>query len=359
MMRETSVGLRSEGRAMPNGHDNSDKTGARGVGRRSVFRALLLLSLLSIAAFGQSPGKRPAARVSAGRDSGEALLFAYFTGNGEDGLHFAHSVDGLTWQPVNNGRPLVRPTIGRDKLMRDPHITVGPDGTYHMVWTSSWKEPLIGYAASRDLIQWSEQRAINPMAHEPGVRNVWAPETFYDAETKRFLLFWSSTIPGRFPATDRSGDNGLNHRIYYTTTEDFRDFAPTKLFYDKGFNLIDATIIRDGARYVMFLKDETKLPAARKNLRFAESMKAEGPYSEASPPITGNYWAEGPSAIRLGSRWVVYFDKYTEHRYGAVASSDMKRWEDISAQVKFPEGARHGTVLRVPRLVISKLLGLK
>ncbi|MDQ3686517.1 MAG: glycoside hydrolase family 43 protein [Acidobacteriota bacterium] len=358
-MRETRIGLRSEDRAFSDGRDSTDKVGAGCEGRRFVICALLLLSLILSSATGQSQKKSEAARESAGESSAEALLFAYFKGNGEDGLHFAHSDDGLTWRPVNNGQPLLKPAVGRDKLMRDPHITVATDGTYHMVWTSSWKEPVIGYATSRDLIRWSEQRAITPMSHEPAVRNVWAPETFYDPATNQFLLFWSSTIPGRFPATDRSGGNGLNHRIYYTTTKDFKGFAPTRLLYDKGFNVIDATIIEEGGRYVMFIKDETREPAAQKNIRYAVSLHAKGPYSEPSPPITGQYWAEGPSAIRAGARWVVYFDKYTEHRYGAVASSDMKHWEDISAQIKFPEGARHGTILRVSRNVLSKLLNLK
>jgi predicted GH43/DUF377 family glycosyl hydrolase len=287
-------------------------------------------------------------------------LFAYFKNNGEDGLHLAHSRDGFAWQALNNDQSLLKPVIGTDKLMRDPHITVGPDGAYHMVWTSSWTQPVIGYATSRDLINWSEQRAITPMTHEPDARNVWAPETFYDADAKQFVLFWSTTIPGRFSETDDSGGNKLNHRLYSTTTKDFIQFTPTKLFYNNNFNVIDATIVRDAGRYIMFIKDETRLPTAQKNIRVATSNRAEGPYSSASPPITGtNYWAEGPSAIKIGKRWVVYFDKYVEKRYGAVASTDLKQWTDISPKVRFPEGARHGTVLSVPHAVVTKLLKLK
>lgn len=36
--------------------------------------------------------------------------------------------------------------------MRDPSICQGPDGIYHLVWTSSWTDRIIGYASSRDLI---------------------------------------------------------------------------------------------------------------------------------------------------------------------------------------------------------------
>jgi beta-xylosidase len=327
----------------------------------AAFAALAALLMTgSAAAWARGANTRGArAQPAAERPILNAYLFAYFKGNGEDGLHLAYSWDGLNWTPLNDGNTLLRPVIGKDRLMRDPHITRGPDGLYHLVWTSSWTQAVIGYANSPDLIHWSEQRAITPMTHEPEARNVWAPELFYDTDAKQYLLFWATTIPGRFPQTDGTGDKEYNHRIYVTTTKDFQAFTPTRLFYDQGFNVIDATIIRDGKRYVMFLKDETRRPVAKKNIRHATSRAAAGPYGPASAPITGAYWAEGPSAIRVGKRWIVYFDKYTLKRYGAVASTDLKRWEDISEQVTFPAGARHGTVISVSAETLAKLRALK
>jgi hypothetical protein len=293
------------------------------------------------------------------RTSRDAYIFSYFKGNGEDGLHLAYSEDGFIWHELNGGTSLLRPVVGRSKLMRDPQIIAGPDGLFHMVWTTSWNDQVIGYATSKDLINWSRQRGFTPMKNEPTVLNVWAPELFYDSRKREYLLFWSSTIPGRFPATDRSGDNGRNHRIYLTTTKDFRRFTPTRLFYNPGFSVIDATIVRDDRRYVMIFKDETRWPEAKKNLHYAVSNRATGPYGVASSPITGNYWAEGPTAIKIDGKWIVYFDKYREHRYGAVASADWTNWEDISAQLRFPDGTRHGTVLRVSHAALTKLLNLK
>ena len=87
----------------------------------------------------------------------------------------------------------------------------------------------------------------------------------------------------------------------------------------------------------------------------AFSDNLEGPYSQASNPISGDYWAEGPTAIRIDGKWIVYFDKYKNHAYGAVASSDLKNWEDISDQVSFPEGLRHGTVIKIPRSMLQNL----
>ncbi len=328
---------------------------------RFAFLLGLAVVIVSQTSLGRhhKANRRPDQVQARANKSDEVLLFTYFKGNGEDGLHLACSDDGLVWTGLNAGKSLLKPVVGRNKLMRDPQIVAGPDGLFHMVWTTSWNDQVIGYATSRDLINWSPQRAIAPMTREPTALNAWAPELFYDAAKRQYLLFWSTTIPGRFPATDKSGDNGRNHRIYVTTTKDFRRFTPTRLFYDGGFSVIDATIVRDGRRYVMIVKDETRWPTAQKNIHYAVSDQAAGPFGPASPAISGSYWAEGPTAIRINGRWIVYFDKYRDHRYGAVASADWTQWEDISAQLQFPGGARHGTVLRVPRAVLTKLLELK
>ena len=216
-------------------------------------------------------------------ESGGGYVFTYFKGNGADGLHLAYSTDGFKWTSLNEDKSLLAPMVGGDKLMRDPCVIKGADGLFHMVWTVSWKEKGIGYANSRDLIHWSKQKYIGVMEHEVGARNCWAPEVFYDESNSRYLIFWATTIPGRFPATEKAGDGGRNHRMYYVTTKDFETFSATKLFYDDGFNVIDSTIIKSGGRYVMFLKDETRDPA-QKNIRMAFSDKAEG---LSQPPAPG------------------------------------------------------------------------
>ena len=176
-------------------------------------------------------------------DTNSVFLFSFFREpNGQNGLCLATSRDGLQWTEIKSpeGKAFIKPEVG-GKLMRDPSLALGPDGTFHMVWTTSWgRPPVFGYASSRDLIHWSEQRAIPVMEDVPTAKNVWAPELFYDAKKEQWLIFWATTIPGKFSETENSGDN--NHRIYYVTTKDFTNFSPTKLLYDGGFNVIDATI---------------------------------------------------------------------------------------------------------------------
>jgi len=289
----------------------------------------------------------------------KAYLFSYFINNGEDGLHLAYSYDGLKWTALNDEQPYLKPMVGNDRLMRDPSICQAPDGTFHMVWTSSWNNRIIGYASSKDLIHWSEQKAIPVMMHEPTAHNCWAPELFYDAPSKTYYIFWATTIPGRHKevATSES-EKGLNHRIYYVTTKDFKTFSKTQMFFNPDFCVIDAAIAYDPVQknLMMVVKNENSNPP-EKNLRITRTKDIrKGFPTEVSAPITGDYWAEGPSPLFHDGFMYVYFDKYTKHTYGAVRSKDGKHWEDVSETVSFPQGTRHGTAFAVDASVVDNLL---
>lgn len=283
------------------------------------------------------------------------FLFAYFTGNGADGLHLAWSEDGYHWQALGGGRSYLAPQIGKDRLMRDPSVVEGPDGTFHLVWTSGWWDRQIGHASTRDFLHWSEQQGIPVMEYEPTTRNAWAPEVTWNAKRDRYLIYWASTIPGKFSETAGSSENELNHRIYSTTTSDWRTFAPTRLFCDPGFSVIDAAPVPgpDG-KCRLVVKDETVNPV-KKHLRLAVADDPGGPWREFGAPFSRD-WVEGPTAIRVGDATLVYFDVYREKHYGALRSRDLEHWEDVTAEIAVPAGARHGTMLPVPRALVDALL---
>lgn len=288
------------------------------------------------------------------KKSESVYLFSCFTGNSKDGLHLLYSEDGYKWEPLNNGNSFLTPLVGRDKLMRDPCIIEDEDGTFHMVWTVSWTEKGIGYAYSKDLVNWSEQQYIPVMEHEENARNTWAPEITFDKKNKEFMIYWATTIRGEFPETQVEEEDGYNHRLYYTITKDFKTFSETKLLYDAGFNVIDASIVPYNGEYLMFLKDETRVPP-KKTLHIAKSKDLTGPYSKPSEPITGNYWAEGPTSLYIDGKWIVYFDVYRNHHMGAVASKDLVNWNDITDYISFPEGTRHGSAFKVNKKVVENL----
>lgn len=304
-------------------------------------------------------GDEPNAASGAGT-AATAYLFAYFTRNGEDGLHLAASADGYRWDKLGGGRSYLTPKVGISKLMRDPCIVRGPDGTYHMVWTSGWKENNIGYASSKDLVNWSEQQELPVMAHEKGVLNAWAPEIVYDEQRGEFLIFWASTVPGKFTETAGSSEEKYNHRLYATTTKDFKTFTPTRLFYDPGFSVIDATFVRANGKNHLLIKDETVKPP-RKYLQVADAPALNGPFGKLSAPITPQgMWVEGPTAIQAGADIILYYDAYRTKHYGAMRSRDLVTWEDVTAKMSFPdEGTpvrmRHGTAIAVPAALVEQL----
>ncbi|MFS0770838.1 glycoside hydrolase family 43 protein [Sphingomonas sp. 1P08PE] len=296
--------------------------------------------------------------VVAGPAADDVLLLCYFQDKdeGREGLRLATSRDGYVFEPLRGGAPFLKPMIGDNRLMRDPSITRGPDGVYHMLWTTDWFGEVIGHASSRDLRNWSPQQAIPVMRSFSGVRNTWAPESFYDPVRRHFVIFWSSSVAGRFGATDEKEFAGMNHRPYCTTTRDFRTFTPTRLWFDPGYDSIDFTLLRlaDGALRLVF-KDERHGKVLQRNLRTAEARTPLGPFGPASPAFTPPM-TEGPTATRLGNRYIVYYDIYEEHRFGAKMTTEFVVWEDVSSRVLFPVGARHGTVLRVPSKLVDALI---
>jgi hypothetical protein len=236
--------------------------------------------------------------------------------------------------------------------MRDPSIARGPEGTYHLVFTSAWKgTKSFGYASSKDLIHWSEERSIPVMKNEPTTVNVWAPEIFYDDLSQQFIIIWASTIPFRFPKGEEPEDN--NHRVYYTTTKDFQSFSDSKLFLDPGFSVIDCEIVKRAKDdYVLVLKDNTR---PNRNIKVAFANNPLGPYTEASKPFTPNF-SEGPTVAKVGKDYLIYYDQYRDKTFGAMKTRDFKTFTDASKDVSLPKGHKHGTIFMIKRKELKTLI---
>ncbi|NBA78016.1 arabinosidase [Emticicia sp. ODNR4P] len=280
----------------------------------------------------------------------EVYLFTSFHEPANEGLRMLYSEDAYHWKDLN--KVLLAPKVGKQKVMRDPSIAQGPDGTFHLVWTSSWKGDLgFGYASSKDLIHWSEQQFIPVMANEPSTVNVWAPEIMYDKVTKQFVIIWASCIPKRFEKGIEDEEN--NHRMYVTTTKDFKTFSTTRLFLDPKFSVIDAVIVpRKKDDYVLVLKDNTR---PNRNIKVAFGKSSTGEFSHVSEPFTKKF-TEGPSVVRVGEEYLIYFDSYQSKTYEAMRTKDFETFEDVSKIVSVPEGHKHGTIFKVSHKVLKKLL---
>ncbi|SDM09318.1 Glycosyl hydrolases family 43 [Catalinimonas alkaloidigena] len=279
----------------------------------------------------------------------EVYLFSSFKEPADAGLRLLYSEDGYHWTRLDS--TFLTPQVGDSKLMRDPSIVRGPDGTFHLVWTTGWRGDLgFGYAHSKDLIHWSDQEFIDVMAYDTSTVNVWAPELFYDDEQERYITIWASTIPYRFERGIEDEKN--NHRMYYTTTKDFTSFSPAKLFLDPGFSVIDAVIVKRAADdYALVLKDNTR---PNRNLKMAFADDPLGPYEGVTEPFTGNF-IEGPTTVKLGDEWLIYYDVYQEKIYGAMKTKDFETFTDVTDQIDVPEGHKHGTIFKASAEILEGL----
>ncbi|MBC2605015.1 glycoside hydrolase family 43 protein [Pelagicoccus albus] len=278
-------------------------------------------------------------------------LFAYFTHNGQHGMRLASSRDGLTWEDIPGTGYVIVPEEG---LMRDPFLLRAIDKTYHLIWTTDWESKDIGYASSKDLVNWSPQRRIPVMAKHPSVRNCWAPEMVFDPKIKKYRIYWASTVPALYPEDSSSSESGYNHRMWSVTTTDFENISEPEVFFDPGFNVIDITLHQTPDGQIRLIGKDERLDPEKKDLFFCEAKSHGGPFSPPSDPFTDS-WVEGPACLQIGEWTHVYYDVYREKRYEAKRTKNFKRWEDISDRLSFPKGARHGSMLTLSKTEFDHL----
>lgn len=274
------------------------------------------------------------------------FIFSYFKEK-EEKLFLAVSKDGYLWKEANSGLPVWESGVGTGQL-RDPFILEDRNGVFHLVWTDGWQSKSIGYARSIDLIHWTDEKLIPVMEHQPKCQNSWAPEIFYDTVREAYRLIWSSTV----------GDELRNHRIYSALTKDFETFSEGSLFFDPGYNVIDATVTDLGDSYYMLFKDERGSNEkgsdykAIRSCRIAKDGKerpAFGPISELLTPTL----TEGPTMYKARrgecEEWLMLADGFQEQYYAAFRSADLSKWIFLRDEVRLPQGARHGSVMLVQR----------
>ena len=287
--------------------------------------------------------------LSLGACSNTYYMYSSFHEPATDGLRFLYSKDGMHWDSIPG--VWLKPEVGTQRVMRDPSIVQTPDGVYHFVWTCSWKgDRGFGYASSRDLRHWSKERFVEVMSDTSTV-NVWAPELFYDDDKKQTMVIWASCVPYRFAKGVEDEYN--NHRLYYTTTTDFKHFTKAKLLMDPGFSAIDAVILKRGKKdYVMVVKDNTR---PNRNLKISFARSPYGPWSAPSEPFTENF-VEGPAVTKIEDGYLIYYDRYKKYDFGAMLTKDFKHFTEVTSKISIPQLHKHGTIFKATAKTLKGLL---
>lgn len=280
-------------------------------------------------------------------------VYAYFKGGwpvgGHSGVFLSYSSDGLHFESMNDDNPVLVPPANfsdAEDQTRDPSVVYGPDGLFHMVWTSGITTRNIGYSSSPNLKDWSSPKLIDIWPQSQVVDNTWAPEILYDDALGQYQIVFASDLDDE------------DHRQYAITTSDFVTFSEPDLFYYNNATVIDGMIAEDteNNRFLMAIKDEQN---GQKNIRMATGPTAQGPWTTNNPVIVGPGSAiegnvtEGPSLLKIGDTWHLYYDAYGAGYLGVATSTDPTNpsaWVNMTSQSTQPVGpnAHHGTVFEAP-----------
>lgn len=267
-------------------------------------------------------------------------------------IYMGISQDGRHWDELNGGNPVLVSDVG-EKGVRDSFLLRSHDG--HKVWliatdlciarNSDWtrakhhgSRSLVIWESS-DLVDWTKPRLAVVAPDDAGC--AWAPEAIYDGEAGNYLVFWASTT-GR--------DDYAKHRIWAARTTDFRSFSEPFPYIDKPTNVIDTTIVRDGANYYRFSKDEQF-----KAITLETADRLTGPWRDVPEfSLAHLVGYEGPACYvvepgRDGRPpvWGLILDHYAKSRgYQPFVTRDLAGGQFSPAVgFSFPYKFRHGSVL--------------
>ncbi len=287
------------------------------------------------------------------------FVFSYFLDNGEAGVYLATSDDGLIYKSVNAGKPVMcPPDWSGQNITRDPSI-IYHDGLFHMVWTTQWHGDIFGYSSSPDLKEWSQAKIISPFAADSDLYplNVWAPELHFDPVRGDFFIIFSSTIQkkGNPVSTEKTRDN----RLYIVRTVNFEEYSDAELFFDPGYHVIDGQLAFDinskgsDARWIMIFKNEvnTNLWQATRDVDMKKDWQiVSSPIIGSGSPVRADEPAEGPTLLKDGERWLLYWDAFSSGHYGVAQSTDLDTWTDLTESLIMPVAhPRHGSFIQVAK----------
>ncbi|SNX56066.1 glycosyl hydrolase family 43 [Streptomyces sp. TLI_55] len=305
----------------------------------------------------------------------KGYMFSYFTGEGtSDGeqLYAALSKgdDPLKWRELNDGKPVLTSTLG-EKGLRDPFIIRSPEGDkfYQIAtdlriygngdWDAAQRSgsKSIMVWESTDLVHWTNQRLVKVSPDSAG--NTWAPEAFYDAERGEYVVFWASKL---YDNEAHSGDT--YNRMMYATTRDFYTFSQPKVWVDRGYSVIDSTMIRHDGTYYRLSKDERNNSSSTPNSKFIFEEKSDSILGSWSPVAEGigkgaMSAAEGPLVFKSNTeeKWYAFLDEFGGRGYLPFETTDLDSgvWTPV-ADYDLPSRPRHGTVLPVTQAEYDRLL---
>ena len=310
-----------------------------------------------------------------------AYLLVYFL-DSDHSLHFALSSDGYSFTDVNHGKPVMNGAdLAEQKGIRDPHIARGPDNAFYLSMTDlNLDGQRMGYRTTewqRDakLYDWGNNRALVLMkstnlvdwSHTdlrvdqafPGLANigcVWAPETIYDAEKGKMMIYFTMRYG--------HGKTGL----YYSYTDDAftkLETYPEVLFkYPRDSQILDGDITKVGDTFHLFYKAQESGGGIKQAV---SDYVNRGYVFDPTNAIPDNPGCEAPNVWKRNgeNKWMLMVDVYGLHpsNMGFSETTDFKTFTKLGY---FNDGVmkatnfsspKHGAVISLTAAEARRLAG--
>ncbi len=286
-------------------------------------------------------------------------LFTFFPSNSDENIYYALSDNGYDYTTINNAQPVVlakqRTVMGG---LRDPHILRGQDGRFYMVATDM--KCSLGWESNRgmvlmrsdDMIHWQSSTVHFPQRYAgtylAKVIRVWAPETIWDAEVGKYMIYFSILT--------NDGTVTYDKVFYAYANDEFTDLEGEPVYlYDRGSATIDMNIVYNDNDhlYHAFYKNEgsggiCKVTAssltAPSGTEGTQWSQPSGTLQQTSEAV------EGAGVFRLinSDDWILMYDCYMNGHYQFCSSPDLTNFtarQNTATSGSFTP--RHGTVIPI------------
>ncbi|TQJ91650.1 glycoside hydrolase family 43 protein [Streptomyces sp. SLBN-31] len=300
--------------------------------RRALLRAMAALPASALV-LGELPGLlgTAAAAVPASGSATRYTIVPFL--NSDDGTVNVYQSDDATDFRLVRASAYTPPA----NRIRDASVFKHADGSYYLTYTThTWQDvsTTIGFARSSDRVNWTFLYDYTvPIAN---LSRAWAPEWFVDGDGSVNVIVSCSTTDNEWIFTPY---------VMKATNSALTSWSSPTALSGIGANHIDTYIVRIGATYHAFTKNETA-----KYIEYGTASSLIGPYTITK---TGDWagwgsYREGPSVVQLDNgAWRIFFDGYGDGNYYYSDSYDtFATWSAPKALPVVSGTARHFTVIK-------------
>ena len=276
-------------------------------------------------------------------DSEKAYLLTYTIQN-DNSLYYSYSLDGLTWQPLHDGRPVFRASEGQPAI-QGPFVCRMEDEegkpAYHLLHGVAGTKGLCHWT-SDDLLNWQPANGTDAIVLDT---KALSPELFFDAESGYYYYYWT-------------GAPGTTSAFRYSRTNDFVTYSKIATLFETTTAAKDLHVFPCEGKYVAIYAaagDECLYQASSTSLnpsvsKFSSFKGILSTYSFVHSPFTFPTFA--------GDSWLLVTAMGDSHElfYTAAAQPSKLRWRPYErALCAVPTDLSKGKVTIIPRTELTQL----